>query len=92
AILDMIVQSWGGEIHLLAALPKAWPQGRLHGVRAHGGVEVDVDWQDGRLRRLQLRGPAHASVALRCRGRRLALRLDAQGRARVAPADFGTGA
>ncbi|MGQ3096040.1 MAG: glycoside hydrolase family 95 protein, partial [Roseateles sp.] len=56
AILEMIVQSWGGEVHLLAALPKAWPDGRLHGVRAHGGVDVDVDWADGRLARLHLRG------------------------------------
>lgn len=89
AILDMMVQSWGGEIHLLAALPQAWPQGRLHGVRAHGGVEVDIDWQQGKLARLQLRGPARAQVALRYRGQRLAVKLDAQGRARITPASFG---
>jgi alpha-L-fucosidase 2 len=88
AILDMIVQSWGGEIHLLAALPKAWPEGRLHGVRAHGGVELDVDWRDGRLTRLQLRGPAGARLALRYGGRRLTTKLDGSGRARVAPTDF----
>ncbi len=89
AILDMMVQSWGGEIHLLAALPQDWPEGRLHGVRAHGGVEVDIDWQQGKLVRLQLRGPARARVALRYRGQRLALKLDAQGRARVTPASLG---
>lgn len=92
AILDMIVQSWGGEVHLLAALPEAWPQGRLHGVRAHGGLELDVDWRNGQLSRLQLRGPARASTRLRYRGRRIEVRLDANGRARVAPADFNTSA
>ncbi|MFG6488477.1 glycoside hydrolase N-terminal domain-containing protein [Roseateles sp. BYS78W] len=90
AILDMIVQSWGGEVHLLAALPKAWPQGRLHGVRAHGGVELDVDWQDGRLARAQLRGRAGQRVALRHRGRRIEVMLDARGQARVDPAAFAS--
>ncbi|HEV6968199.1 glycoside hydrolase family 95 protein, partial [Roseateles sp.] len=71
AILEMVVQSWGGEIHLLAALPRAWPRGRLHGVRAHGGVEVDIDWADGRLARVRLRGRAGQRVALRHLGRRV---------------------
>ncbi|KQW49773.1 MULTISPECIES: glycoside hydrolase N-terminal domain-containing protein [unclassified Roseateles] len=88
AILDMIVQSWGGEVHLLAALPKAWPDGRLHGARAHGGVELDVDWQAGRLTRVRLRGPAQASVALRYRGQRLAIKLDARGHARLGGEQF----
>lgn len=88
AILEMIVQSWGGEVHLLAALPKAWPAGALHGVRAHGALTLDVDWKEGRLSRLQLRGPALAKVALRYRGQHLELRLNSQGRARVGAADF----
>ncbi|WP_082580253.1 glycoside hydrolase N-terminal domain-containing protein [Pelomonas sp. Root1444] len=88
AILDMIVQSWGGEVHLLAALPKAWPTGRLHGVRAHGGVEVDVDWQAGRLTRVRLRGPVRAGVALRHLGRSVAVKLDARGHARLSASDF----
>jgi alpha-L-fucosidase 2 len=90
AILDMVVQSWGGEIHLLAALPKAWPQGRLHGVRAHGGVELDVDWQDGHLARVQLRGRAGQRVALRHRGRHVEVLLDARGHGRVEPAVFAS--
>jgi alpha-L-fucosidase 2 len=90
AILDMIVQSWGGEVHLLAALPKAWPNGRLHGVKAHGGLELDVDWQGGRLTRVRLRGPAQASVALRHRGQRVAVKLDARGQALLSASDFAT--
>lgn len=88
AILEMIVQSWGGEVHLLAALPKAWPTGRLYGVKAHGGVELDVDWADGRLTRVRLRGRAGQRVALRHRGRRVEVKLDARGQGRADPAAF----
>jgi alpha-L-fucosidase 2 len=84
-ILEMIVQSWGGEIHLLPALPRAWPRGRLHGVRAHGGVELDIDWNDGRVTRLRLRGPAQARLALRYRGRRVEITLDRRGRSMLNP-------
>jgi alpha-L-fucosidase 2 len=88
AILEMIVQSWGGEVHLLAALPKAWPDGRVHGVRAHGGLELDVDWKAGRLTRVHLRGPAKAGVALRYLGQRITTKLDDHGHARLGAADF----
>jgi alpha-L-fucosidase 2 len=90
AILDMIVQSWGGEVHLLAALPKAWPTGRLHGVKAHGGVVLDVDWAEGRLTRVRLHGRAGQRVALRHHGRRVEVRLDARGQGRADPAAFAS--
>jgi alpha-L-fucosidase 2 len=81
AILEMLVQSWGGEIHLLAALPKAWPEGSVRGVRARGGVEVDLDWSQGRVQRVQLRGKPHQKLNIRHSGRLTAITLDAQGRA-----------
>jgi alpha-L-fucosidase 2 len=36
-----------GEIHLLPALPKAWRNGRVRGIRARGGYEIDMRWQEG---------------------------------------------
>ncbi|MCX6616134.1 MAG: hypothetical protein NTZ98_08555 [Acidobacteria bacterium] len=55
----------GGEVHLLPALPAAWPDGRVRGLRARGGWGLDIQWQGGRLRQATLR----ASVGGKCKVR-----------------------
>ena len=54
-ILEMLVQSRPGELHLLPALPQAWPSGELRGVRARGGVEVELGWQNGAVAAARVR-------------------------------------
>ncbi len=60
---ETLGQSHTGRIHLLPALPKAWPTGKVTGLCARGGFEVEMSWEDGRLAKAVI----HSKSGLPCR-------------------------
>jgi alpha-L-fucosidase 2 len=64
-VAEMLLQSHAGEVHLLPALPAAWGTGQVRGLRARGGIEVDMSWRGGKLVAATLRPTMTAAVNVR---------------------------
>lgn len=64
-IMEMLVQSQSGELHLLPALPSAWPAGKVHGILARGGFEVALSWSNQNLLRAEIRSQQDSFCTVR---------------------------
>jgi len=53
-LMEMLLQSQGGEIYLLPALPDAWKEGDIKGLVARGGYVVNINWSNSKLTRATL--------------------------------------
>jgi alpha-L-fucosidase 2 len=76
-VAEMLLQSHAGFIHLLPALPTAWPSGTVSGLRARGGATVTMNWKDGKLTRATLRFDRAAQCEVRIQDRPQMVKLDA---------------
>jgi alpha-L-fucosidase 2 len=72
-IVEMLMQSHTGEIELLPALPRAWPNGSVKGLRARGGFEVDIVWKNGALDYVVIRSIAGTDCHIRYREKTIRL-------------------
>jgi alpha-L-fucosidase 2 len=63
-VIEMLLQSHGGVVRFLPALPAAWPSGSFRGLRARGNIEVDCAWHNGKATIATLRANADGRIAL----------------------------
>jgi alpha-L-fucosidase 2 len=66
AIAEMLLQSHSGSLEVLPALPAAWPDGQVSGLRARGGTTVGIRWEAGRATKVSLDLPTAREVGVRC--------------------------
>ncbi len=73
-IAEMLLQSHMAEdddfvIHILPALPDAWPAGEVKGLRARGGFEVSIKWEEKKMVSLRIKSMAGSDLKIRYNGK-----------------------
>jgi alpha-L-fucosidase 2 len=72
-IAEMLLQSQNGVVHILPALPSAWPQGSIKGLKARGNFEVNIKWNEGNLSELKIRSIDGAPLTIAYRDKKIQL-------------------
>lgn len=65
AIIEMLVQSHDNRVLLLPALPPQWQDGSITGIRARGGLTIDITWNAGRIRHCRIHATHDCHIDLR---------------------------
>ncbi|OFY53087.1 MAG: hypothetical protein A2X22_11680 [Bacteroidetes bacterium GWF2_49_14] len=82
-IAEMLIQSHGGVIRLLPALPKAWNTGSFKGLCARGGFVFDLKWKDGQLTEAFVSSKSGGTAKILCAGKGVSVALKAGERKKV---------
>jgi len=85
AIAEMLVQSREDIIHLLPALPRAWPTGSVRGLRTRGACTIDIEWRAGELVTAKLTGQLGGSRIVRLGERSIRVTLKPGQPVRLSP-------
>lgn len=65
-ITEMLLQSHGGEIFLLPALPDNWPSGSVKGLRTRGGFVIDMEWKNKKIKTIHIKSTLGGNCRIRC--------------------------
>ena len=88
-IAEMLLQSHAGLIELLPALPEAWPTGSIKGLRARGGFEVDIEWENGTLKQAVIKNLSGQKCRVRYGQKMIDLKIKKGTEKKIAPDLFG---
>ena len=87
-LAEMLIQSQGGEIHLLPALPDEWKEGSFRGLKARGGFVVDVSWKEGELKEAAIFSPEGGACMVRYGSKVKKFKIDKNTKRTIELSDF----
>jgi alpha-L-fucosidase 2 len=64
-IAEMLVQSHDGFVYILPALPDDWSNGKVEGLKIRGGFEIDITWEQGKLKTFKVYSDLGGNLRLR---------------------------
>lgn len=76
-VCEMLVQSDGNAITVLPALPQAWEDGNVSGIRARGGYELAMKWEKGTVTELAIKAKSTGKVRLNVNGKTITAKTQA---------------
>ncbi|RXJ49419.1 glycoside hydrolase family 95 protein [Gelidibacter gilvus] len=78
-MVEMLLQSQSGIIELLPSLPDAWPTGEVKGLKARGGFELDIQWENALVKEATIKGKPNQSGEIKVNNTLISFQLNGDG-------------